>query len=354
MLIQVLENGQSDAVRIMKFSGYKKKAITFLIVLLLCAWFQILAADEPDETGLSVQIDSGSVTLDERKQAASGLKTAIVANVRYQAESEVIGKVVSIEPLLTLRERYWVARAELSGANAKLKLAEQNLHRQQDLFRNGVVAKRDTQALEAQVLSEQAVVDAGQAHLVKIENETRLLWGDKLAELALTGRKQDLAGFLSGQQKLLQITLPGNTSLYDNINTIAVEPYGVRSRAYPAELLSRSAQADNTVPGESYFFLSNAAQLKIGMKINAWIAQTAQEQQGAWVPDSAVVWHMNQEFVYVKAADDRFSRRPIKSYLKSGKGYFIKDGLGEGEEVVISGGQMLLSEEFKGQIPDED
>lgn len=338
----------------MKLFGRKKRAITFFIVSLLNVWFQVKAADDPDEAVLAQQSDSAVVVLDENKQAFSGLKTAIVTQINYQAEYEVIGKVVSIEPLLSLRERYSVFQAELSGAKARLTLAEQSLRRQQDLFRSGVVAKRDAQALEAQVLSERAVVDAAQAHSVKIENETRLLWGDKLAELALCGRKPELAGFLSGQQKLLQITLPANTSLDDKIDTVNVEPNGVRSRAFPAVFLSRSAQVDNTVPGESYFFLSRAGQLKIGMKINAWIPQTAQEQRGVLVPDSAVIWHMNQEFVYVKTAGDRFSRRPLKSYHKSANGYFVKDGLAEGEEVVITGGQMLLSEEFKGQIPDED
>jgi hypothetical protein len=36
------------------------------------------------------------------------------------------------------------------------------------------------------------------------------------------------------------------------------------------------------------------------------------------------------------------------------EGYFIDKDLTAGEEIVITGGQMLLSEELRGQIPDED
>jgi hypothetical protein len=38
----------------------------------------------------------------------------------------------------------------------------------------------------------------------------------------------------------------------------------------------------------------------------------------------------------------------------SGDGYFVSEGLKPDEELVIIGGQMLLSEEMRGQIPDED
>jgi hypothetical protein len=35
-------------------------------------------------------------------------------------------------------------------------------------------------------------------------------------------------------------------------------------------------------------------------------------------------------------------------------GYFVGSGINAGEQLVAVGGQMLLSEELKGQIPDED
>jgi hypothetical protein len=326
-------------------------ALVFLYSCLVTAY-----ADD-DESAKSSQQQprfSSILVMDENAQASLGLKTRIVSSVRHQAEFEVVGKVVSFEPLLALRERYLVAQAELSGAKARLKQAGQNLERQKGLFQNGVVAKRFLQDQETQALSDQAIVDAGQVRLMKIMNEARLLWGSELAKLVLMPQAQKLEGFLSGQEKLLQIILPSNKQLDDKVEMIAVEPNGNRSQAYSAKLLSRSGQVDNSTPGESYFFLISEDRLRIGMKVSAWIPESSEKVSGIIVPESALIWYMDQEYVYIKNSSDKFTRRTIKSFSKIPEGYLIAKGLAEGEEVVITGGQMLLSTELRGQIPEED
>jgi len=58
--------------------------------------------------------------------------------------------------------------------------------------------------------------------------------------------------------------------------------------------------------------------------------------------------------VYLKTAEDTFSRRTLEHYSASADGYFIPDGIKPGEQIVTKGAQMLLSEELRGQIPSED
>ncbi len=58
--------------------------------------------------------------------------------------------------------------------------------------------------------------------------------------------------------------------------------------------------------------------------------------------------------MYIKTDADKFSRRNIDNFSATTGGYFISNGLNPGEQLVVTGGQMLLSEEFRGQIPDED
>ncbi len=335
---------------------YNNKRLHRTVFIVLCSFILVIAnADDESDKPNQQKISSPSiVVMDDKTQASSGLKTIVVSSVRHQAEFEVFGRVISFEPLLALRERYLVAQAEFSGAKARLRLTGQNLKRQQDLFRNGAVAKRFMQDQEAQVLSDQAMVDAAQVRLMKITNEARLLWGNKLAELVLSGQPNKLAGFLSGDQFLLQIILPTNKQLDSKIDTIFVEPNGNRSKAYPSILFSRSAQVDNAIPGESYILQVGADNLRTGMKVSAWIPGQAGSESGVIVPEAALIWYMDQVYVYIKNGKDNFTRRMIKSFLKTPEGYFIADGIKEGEEVVITGGQMLLSEELRGQIPDED
>jgi len=296
-----------------------------------------------------------TVVMDEKTQIASGLKTTVVSSVQHQTEFEVIAKVISVAPLLALRERYLVAQAELDGAKARLVQTAQSLKRHQDLFRHGVSSKRSLQEQEAQALSDQALVDVSKVRLTAIENETRLSWGKQLAEWALSGQAASFGAFISGQQYLLQITLPINRRLAEKIKTIFIEVNGQRNKAIVATLISRSTQADSSIQGESYFFRVNADNLRIGMKASAWIPDEATlGQAGVVVPGSALLWYMDQVYAYIKVGKEAFSRRHIQVYSSVPEGYLIPEAIKTGEEVVTTGGQMLLSEELRGQIPDED
>ncbi len=302
----------------------------------------------------AISSSRAKVIIDAKTQVSSGLKTLSVSSVHHQAEFEAIGLVVSIEPLFAFRERYLVAQAELNGAKARLKQAGQSLKRQQELFRVGIAPKRSLQEQETQGITDQALVEAGKVKLMAITNEARLLWGKTLAEWALSDKTGKLTAFLSGKQHLLQITLPANKQLSSKIDMLWVEHTGNRTKARPARLISRSTQVDNTMQGESYFFQVNADDLRVGMKVSAWIPNPNLRQTGVVVPESALVWYMDQTYVYIKTAKDGFTRRLVKEYSTLPEGYFIKEGITDGEEVVVTGGQMLLSEELRKQIPDED
>ena len=159
---------------------------------------------------------------------------------------------------------------------------------------------------------------------------------------------------MAGKQQLLQVILPTNKQLGNEVDTIAIAPSGQRSKARPAVLISRSVQADNAIQGESYFFQSDADGLPIGTKITAWIPDAMLAQTGVIIPESALVWHMGQVYAYIKVDKDTFVRRLIKKFLVTAEGYFVDEDLKAGDKIVTTGGQMLLSEELRGQIPDEN
>ena len=92
--------------------------------------------------------------------------------------------------------------------------------------------------------------------------------------------------------------------------------------------------------------------------------------QGVLVPDSAVVWLQGKAWVYVKQVSDgsveanpnhaekaqppdRFVRRAISTETPVSDGWFVANGVSAGEPVVVTGAQLLLSEEFKAEIPEE-
>jgi hypothetical protein len=324
--------------------------------LLIACFFMLsvapVIADDDDKPVANAA--PGTIILAAKAQSASDLQTITLTSASDHPEFTAYGKAVNIQQLMELRHRYLVALTERGGATARFKQAEQNIRRQQDLYREGATSKRNLQVQQAQWQTDKALFDASGVQGKAIIDEARLTWGNKLTEWALSADADQLSGFLSGKKTLLHITLPVSKRLANDIHSIEVEASGNRSQAIKAELISAAPQTDATAQGESYFFQADGNHIRTGMRVAAWIPEQGENRSGVVIPKSALIWYMDQAFVYIKTAEEQFSRRPIDHYSATTGGYFVGSGISAGEQLVVTGGQMLLSEEFRGQIPDED
>lgn len=329
------------------------KLIACIFVLNLFSTPFSAADDKPSS---DVQNDHGQqvIRLDNKAQKLSGIETVILKPASHHAEFTAYGKAINLQPLLALRSRYLLTLTDRSGAKAKLKQTKQNFDRQQDLYSHGVTSKRNLQEQQAQWQSSKAQADATDFQGKAIIDEAILLWGKELTNWAMSSDSNKLGAFLSGRQKLLQITLPTNKQLTDNIKTIYVEVSGNRSNAHKAELISVAARTETVAQGESYFFQTVDKNIITGMNVTAWIPEQNTQMTGVVIPNSALIWYMDQAFVYLKTAEQTFSRRILGQYSPSADGYFVPDEIKPGEQIVTKGAQMLLSEELRGQIPKED
>lgn len=89
------------------------------------------------------------------------------------------------------------------------------------------------------------------------------------------------------------------------------------------------------------------------MRVTAWLPQQS-KTSGVNIPDSALLWHLGQTFVYLQTEPHTFTRHTIIKPIKSPTGFFVQDPHLVGKKIVVTGAQTLLSEEFRSQIPDED
>ena len=318
--------------------------------------FSITLVADDEKPSFEVQNHTGQsvIRLDTEAQKLSGIETLTLKPASHHAEFTAYGKAINIHPLLALRHRYFVALTERSSAKARFKQAEQNINRQQDLYRNGISSKRNLQEQQMQWQSYKAQVDATDFQGKAIIDEALLLWGKELTDWAFSNDSDKLGAFLSGRQTLLQITLPANKHLPDKIQTIYIEVSGNRSKAHKAELISMAVQTESIAQGESYYFQTGDKNIITGMNVTGWIPEQNMQMTGVIIPKSALIWYMDQAFVYLKTAEESFSRCTIDHYSASADGYFIPDAIKPGEQVVTKGAQMLLSEELRGQIPSKD
>ncbi len=329
-------------------------------LLLICCILSTLpinsfAIDDDDKPDNKPQnfTQHGSIKLNVDLQKTSGIQTVKLTTSTFSEEFVAHGKVINIQALLALRNRYQLVSVERNNIQAKLNQAEKNFNRQKELFANGASSKRNLQEQEAQWRSYQSQIAGTDFQDKAIINEATVLWGEDLTAWALAEAPTQLNEFLSHQARLIQITLPSNKHLADDVKSIYIASSGDRSKAIKADYVSVAAQTESLSQGESYFFKTRAKNILSGMNLMAWILEKSESILGANFPKSALIWYMNQAFVYQKTSAETFVRRPLLNYSLLPDDNYLSQNLNANDEIVIEGAQMLLSEEFKGQIPKE-
>lgn len=297
---------------------------------------------------------AATVRLTEKQQSVVGLATDILTAVTFQPEIMAYGKVIDIQPLLALHVRYQAAATEAEIASAAVALAQKNRDRLMTLHREDIVASRDLAQAEAQYRSDHARLEAARRLMREIRHEAQQTWGDSLTRIAFDGESPLFQDFLNRNRVLILIALPSGHALPPDRRSLFVARESDRSAAHQADLISPAPKTDDLVQGETYFFHAPSDRLRAGMRVNAWLPASSEALTGVAIPPSAIVWHSGKPWVYRRSEDGMFTRTEITAYHEHGDFWFVDRGLAAGDEIVVTGGQLLLSEEFRTHIPDED
>jgi hypothetical protein len=291
------------------------------------------------------------LSLSPARQRQSGLKTQALAAFSLAQEAPAYGRVVDLSPLLDLRARYRAAQSELAVAEAALEVARKSQARLSKLHAESIIAARDLIQADAQLAADQARRDAAFRHVRDVREEALQSFGEELFRQAAEAESRLFGGLLRHEQVLALVALPANASLPKAVRAVAVAPSGEPGKARPARLLSPAPRTEESTQGETWFFVADAAGLRTGMRLDVWIPQGGAAAAGVLVPLAAVVWRDGLPWVFVKAGEGGFVRRPVGAPRLRGEDWFVAEGFAPGEEVVVVGGQMLLSEEQRRDSP---
>jgi hypothetical protein len=295
------------------------------------------------------------VTLSEQAQKTSGIATQTLSSAMHQAERVSYGSVVGIEALTDLRARYLAARAEAGVVRASIANTQQDYQRLQALNRdNRNVSDRAVQAAESAWKADEARLTAIETQAAGIRDGLRQQWGETLAKWAMGEAAGPIAKLLSQEEVLVQITLPYDDVQPETLAGIRIAVAGGHGKAVAATYVSPSPQTDSTIQGRTYFFRAPAHELRAGMRVEARISAQGKKAEGVIVPASAVVWYAGKAWAYRKEGEDKFLRTLVSTAQEADDGWFNTGGFKEGDQVVTSGTQLLLSEEFKFQIKNEN
>ena len=299
------------------------------------------------------------VTLSLETQKQSDIQTASLSSSQHQQSLNALGNVISIDTLIELRTRYLNAKANANIARASLANSKQDFQRMQNLNKDDRnVSDQAMLAAQANFKSDQAKVQAAETEAINLNDTMRQTWGETLAnEATKDPASASLQALLLHKEVLLLITLPADSNVKagDSINVV---PTGTKTKSISAKLVAASPQTDSTIQGRTYYFRAPAENLRAGMRVSVEMkdaSNNTKSSNGVTIPANAVVWYAGKPWVYKKQGDDRFMRLPINTDKEYNGGWFNQsESLIAGDNLVINGAQLLLSEEFKYQIKNEN
>lgn len=314
--------------------------------------------EEAIETPHTASVENGRalVRVSAQSQVASGIATQELAAAENTDSIEIYGSVVNIQPLLELRARYLAAAGEARSRKVAADAARAEYRRMDTLFRDDRnVSEQTLRNAEARFRAELAQLEAARAAVTAARQSLSAAWGKVLAEWATDPDSRRLKAVLERRSQLIQLAFPYDLPAGIARSDIAIAPVTGRGRMSTAQYVSDSPQVDAALPGQTYFYLVEDSGLRTGSRVLANVSNGSKAIGGVLVPNEAVVWHAGKSWVYLRQDSESFARYEVSATRDLGSGWFNRGpDLIPGREVVVSGAQLLLSEELKFQIRNEN
>ncbi|PPD48745.1 MAG: hypothetical protein CTY14_00840 [Methylotenera sp.] len=296
------------------------------------------------------------ISISPAAQKQSDILTSPLKASSHQASISTYGNVVSIDSLIELRNRYLAVKSEIDVLKATLSHDKSEFERLKALNQdNKNVSDKALAGAAANTKSDETKITAAESNAKNISDSIRQLWGDTLAQHAINPKTSNLLqALISNKRVLIQTTLPFDAAEPKQNSSIMIAPTAAPSHTMSAQYVSPAPLTNSTIQGKTYFYHAVTNELRAGMQINATTATSTKKSNGVIVPNNAIIWYAGKPWVYQKTGADQFSRKPIHTNIEVDDGWFYQGHLKANDEVVISGAQLLLSEEFKSQIMNEN
>jgi hypothetical protein len=296
------------------------------------------------------------LTISPATQKQSGIETSALSASSHQASISTYGNVVAIDSLIELRTRYLSALADAQVLRTSLAQNKQEYTRLHALNQDDKnVSDKAVTTASANMKSDEARIIAAESSAKNLADSMRQTWGDTLTKHATAHNTSPLLqNLISNKEVLVKTTLPFDATEPQENSSIVIAPTAAPSHKIKARFISPAPVSNTTIQGKTYYYLAKGTELRAGMQVNALSATSNKSSNGVLIPNTAIVWYSGKPWIYRKTANGKFSRLPINTDIELDSGWFYQGTLKANDQVVTSGAQLLLSEEFKSQITNEN
>lgn len=287
-------------------------------------------------------------------------------------DGELLG---AVEPRLAptdrinLADRLLAARGDREAANAAANAAHTALARTRTLNAdNKNVSDRALQEAEARAKSEDARLQAATGTVELIENALSagaaavkpvpvvVEHGGEVVELlARPGESvesgQTILRVMRFDRLIARVDVPAGQNVASSVSTARILALGNEDRPLQGERVGLAAAIDPNTQGQSFLFrvADPAGALRPGLAVTAWLRLPGAREKGVLLPANAVIHAAGKAWTYVQVKPDQFVRKEVREGRPAGPGWFTT-GFSPGDRVVVTGAQVLLSEQSKSEI----
>lgn len=308
-------------------------------------------ADEDEEkpiTSTTAQLSRDAaghvfIAIQPAAQKEIGITTEVLQPTARTIETEAYGYILDPSPLSTLN-------SELMTTQAALAAAEAQYRRTSRLYgEHNNASLRDLQTAQASYV-------ADQSHLEALRQQLRDDWGGAFAQMTAQQLSHLVSALVDHREAIARVTAPIGDQMGDAPRTAEIVVLGREDQPLKTLALYPAPAVVQTLQGQPFLALIAATEfpLRPGAAVSARIPVSSGSEQGVIVPRAAVVRYDGSQWVYRALDGDRFVRRAIAPAETISQGYFVTQNLEPGTRIVITGAQMLLSEELKSEIRPSD
>jgi hypothetical protein len=296
-----------------------------------------------------------TIKITEAIEKNSGIETSTLKKSVKDKILTYYGTVIGTDALVDLKNIH----DQLNTEKSQLAIQQKSEKTKLNAF---IALNKQDKNISDQALREQTVLTEQIVQKIKNNNELQVnlkqkienQWG-KIFYETITGISKDkeITNLLNGKSKLIKITIPSiDTDLVPTKEVIFSPINGNEEIA--GYFLANAPSIDNEISGQTYFYIIHSNQYRIGSKIVAFLTNKSTGKRYE-VPSTAIVWNNGLPYIYVKTMPGGYVKKPLSLKDETPDGWIIdSDFLQEQDKIVIQGSQLLLSEEYKYQIKNEN
>lgn len=352
----------------------KSKSLFIIVIqsiaIISLVWVVIIAdgdkvlLDDIDDDNESTFLDYTTIEnglllikLPKNVEKNSNIKYTELKKTSFIDSSIFYGESINVRPLINLNTK-------LSIVHNKRDQLSINLEAEADHLKKLKILNEDNKNIsdavvgdkEIEIKSIESNIDALKKDKAFIMETIQNEWGSKFYQIFSNRKSSKLKDIISGKAKLVKITFSPNQINQTIPKKINISSIAQITSNYEALYFSDSPEVDVSRSGKSFYYLVYDNKILNGEKFTGHSLASSEDQRFLFVPKESVIWSNGMPWAYTHTINTgKYIKKSLAGLKEANNGWIIEEGnFKAGDLIVIEGAQLLLSEEFKYQIKNEN